>query len=132
MSILALAAESNETAVQEQKRSCCTLRKVSRLLVESVTSIATEREDWCQGNARDQPGLPDRPSAAPELVIMLLSWVKPNCERPRCNLVLLAVTDCLCCDFHGLGRSKTCIGGRCGGRDPECLGAQGKVSESLV
>ena len=38
---------SNETAVQEQKRSCCTLREVSSLLVESPTSIATEQEAWC-------------------------------------------------------------------------------------
>lgn len=38
---------NDETTLQEQKRSCCTLRKVSSLLVELPPSIATEREDWC-------------------------------------------------------------------------------------
>lgn len=38
---------SDETTLQEQKRSCCTLGKVSSLLVELPPSIATEQEDWC-------------------------------------------------------------------------------------
>lgn len=50
--------------------------------------------------------------------------------------MLPAVTDCLCCNFHGLRTNKTCIGSRCGGRDLESsrhLGAQGKgVRERLM
>lgn len=38
---------SNETTVQEQKRSCCTLRKVSSLLLELPLSIDTDWGDWC-------------------------------------------------------------------------------------
>lgn len=53
--------------------------------------------------------LPVRGGAA---VTAQTSW-----EGPRCSPVPLAGTDGLCCDVGGLGRSKSCVGGRCGGRE---------------